>query len=166
MSTLCSFGSEPLWSVASESYPLGCQFSEHIGGSQYLTACPDRRCSIYNSPTGIYRPGCGLDSVHFTWTGTEYLTLVLLLNRVRLPFEAIFMLRFKNFASTIHHGAYRELYSARDEANLPHLRRFAGLLERVRDGTEPPGSAPSAEAVVVQCQAAILRYFATPRLNW
>lgn len=162
----CSFGGEPLWSVDSEAYPLGCEFSEHISGSRYLTACPDRRCSCYKGPIGVYGPACGLDSVHFTWTATEYLTMVLLLNQTRLPFEAIFLLRFQNFTSAIAHGAYGDLCSARDLATMPLLRRFARLLQRAHAGEAPPGPRLSRAALVQQCQAAIGRHLVADQLHW
>jgi hypothetical protein len=92
--------------------------------------------------------------------------MVLLLNRTRLPFDAIFLLRFQSFASAIHYGAYEELYSARDKANLPLLRQFAAVLQRVWDGIEPPCTAPSTESVIAQCDAAVARYFVSPQLKW
>jgi inositol oxygenase len=152
--------------VTSEAYPLGCAFSEHISGNALLTTCPDRRCSCYSSPHGVYSPGCGLDSVHFTWTATEYLTMLLLLNQTRLPFEAVFLLRFQNFFSAIDHNAYSELYSARDCVAMPLLRRFASACARARHGATPPGPRLSRVALEKQCGAAIARYFPTPHLRW
>lgn len=163
---LYRFGQEPSWAVTSEAYPVGCAYSDCISGSAFVTACPDRRCATYCTPTGIYAAGCGLDAVHFTWTSTEYLTLVLLLNRTHLPFEAIFLLRFQNFFSAIHHGAYSTLYSARDRAALPLLRRFAALQSRVRDGEAPPGPRLPRDALVRQCNAAAKRYLPADTIRW
>ncbi len=39
------------------------------------------RRRIYNSPCGIYAPGCGLSSVYMRWSAAEYLHMVLVLNR-------------------------------------------------------------------------------------
>ena len=162
----CRFGAEPSWAVDSEAYPLGCASSEHISGHAFLSTCPDRRCSAYNKETGIYAPGCGLDAVHFTWSATEYLTLVLLLNHTHLPFEAVFLLRFQSFFSAIDHGAYDVLYSERDRAAMPLLRTFAGAVARAASGVAPPAPRLSASAVEAQCNAAIARYLPSPELSW
>jgi inositol oxygenase len=160
------FGAVPNWSVNSETYPVGCAYSEFISGSTFVTGCPDRRCAKYSTPNGIYTAGCGLDSVHFTWTATEYLTMVVLLNKTLLPFEAIFLLRFQNFFSAIRYGAYDMLYDARDIAALPLLRRFHAVLDKVRMGEAPRGLRLSRSALLCQCQAAIQRYFPSSELCW
>lgn len=162
----CRFGSEPSWSVLAESYPVGCAYSDCISGSGFLTACPDRRCASYCTPTGIYSAACGLDAVHFTWTSTEYLTLVLLLNRTNLPFEAIFLLRFQNFFSAINHSAYSTLFSERDRAAMPLLRRFAALQARVHTGEAPPAPRLPRDALIKQCRAAAKRYLVSDALRW
>ena len=152
--------------MVAEAYPVGCAYSDSISGSAFLTACPDRRCTSYCTPTGIYSAGCGLDAVHFTWTSTEYLTLVLLLNRTNLPFEAIFLLRFQNFFSAINHSAYSTLYSARDRAAMPLLRRFAALQAHVLAGEAPPAPRLPREALITQCRAAAKRYLPDEPLRW
>ena len=114
----------------------------------------------------MYSAHCGLDAVHFTWTATEYLTMVLLLNQANLPFEAIFLLRFQNFDSAIKHGAYRGLYGARDEAALPLLHRFVSAIAMARSGAPPPGSRLTRSALTKQCNAAVARYFPEQQLEW
>ena len=162
---MCRFGSEPAWAVTSESYPLGCRFSESISGYFFLHACPDRRCSAYAKPTGIYTAQCGLDATHFSWTGPEYLSLVASQNGVRLPFAANFLLRYQNFDSAIEYGAYSHLMSDDDVRCLPLLRKFNAVRKAAIAGAGPPRACSRTE-VVAKCEAAIKKYFPQPRLRF
>jgi inositol oxygenase len=77
--SLCRMGAEPQWAVCGESFPVGCRFHPAIACSQFFSINPDRRRRIYTSPTGIYKEGCGLASVHMSWSASEYLYMVRLL---------------------------------------------------------------------------------------
>jgi inositol oxygenase len=161
----CRCGAQPEWSVTGESYPLGCAFSDHIRGAQFLCACPDRRCRAYSRPLGIYQRGCGLDQVAFTWSGPEYLSLVLQQHGVHLPFDARFLLRYQNFDCTIaDDAAYAGLMSPRDLAALPLLRRFVRARAAARSGKAPPSL--DWNATCAQCNVAMRRYFDSMVLLW
>jgi inositol oxygenase len=162
---VCRWGSEPAWAVTAESYPLGCRFSESISGYFFLHACPDRRCSAYATPTGIYGAHCGLDATHFTWSGPEYLSLVLVANGVRLPFAATFLLRYQNFDSTINDTAYSHLFSPDDARCLPLLRKFAAIRRAAATGAGPPSACSRAE-LVAMCEHAVRKYFPQPHLRF
>lgn len=69
-------GGEPQWAVCGESFPVGCRFHPSIVCSPFFSVNPDRRRRIYNTPTGIYREGCGLAAVHMSWSACEYLYMV------------------------------------------------------------------------------------------
>ncbi|MEW5299234.1 MAG: hypothetical protein WDW36_002269 [Sanguina aurantia] len=97
-------GSQPHWAVCSESFPVGCRPSPHICGNQYFSTNPDRRRRLYTSATGCYSAFCGLSNLAMSWSGSEYLHTMLLLNRNtqpassdQLPREAMFLLRHQNF---------------------------------------------------------------------
>jgi hypothetical protein len=87
------FGAEPQFAICGETFPVGCRFHPAVAYSQYFSANPDRRKRLYNSPTGVYRQGCGLGSVLMSWGAGEYLHMVLRLNGVALPPEALFCIR-------------------------------------------------------------------------
>ncbi len=87
------FGAEPQFAICGETFPVGCRFHPSICYSQYFSANPDRRKRLYNSPTGVYRQGCGLGAVLMSWGAGEYLHMVLRLNDSTLPPEALFCLR-------------------------------------------------------------------------
>ena len=84
----CSFGSQPDWTIFSESFPVGCAFHHNITYSQFFSVNPDRRRRLYSNPTGMYHPGCGLSAVHMSWTAYEYLHQILVLNKTFLPATA------------------------------------------------------------------------------
>lgn len=161
----CRFGSEPAWCVTSESYPLGCRFSESISGYFFLHACPDRRCSAYAKPTGIYSSHCGLDAIHFTWTAPEYLSLVASQNGGRLPFPAMFLLRYQSFESAITEGAYSHLMNEEDVRCLPLLRKFTAVRRAAEGGAGPPRACSHSE-VIARCSAAMKKYFPQPQLRF
>ena len=50
---------------------------------------------------GIYSEGCGFDSLHMSWGHDEYLNMVLNKNIrwVKLPEEALYMIRYHSFYS-------------------------------------------------------------------
>lgn len=58
-----SWGAEPQWAVCGETFPVGCRFHPSILHSQFFSANPDRRRRAYSTATGMYAPGCGLNSV-------------------------------------------------------------------------------------------------------
>jgi hypothetical protein len=88
-----TFGSQPQWAVAGETYPLGCRFAPQIGHAELFSSNPDRRRRAFGTPEGVYAPGCGLKEVYMSWGAPEYLYLVMVLNQVALPEEALFILR-------------------------------------------------------------------------
>ncbi len=88
-----AMGAQPQWAVAGETYPLGCRFDPQVGHSELFSANPDRRRRAFASPDGVYAPGCGLKEVYMSWGAPEYLYLVMVLNQVALPEEALFILR-------------------------------------------------------------------------
>jgi len=89
-----SFGAAPQWAVAGETYPLGCRFAPQIGHAEFFAANPDRRRRAFSTPSGVYSAGCGLKEVYMSWSAPEYLYLVMVLNQVVLPEEALFIIRW------------------------------------------------------------------------
>jgi inositol oxygenase len=63
---LCLFG-EPQWAVVGDTFPVGCAFSERVVFPEFFADNPDSAVPEYQTPCGIYAPGCGLDNVHLSW---------------------------------------------------------------------------------------------------
>lgn len=121
--TLPAWGSQPAWAVGGESFPVGCRFSSKITDHQYFSVNPDRRNRTYATDLGIYAPNCGLGAVYMSWSGPEYLHMVLALNKTTLPPEALFVARHQRHGALLR-GGYRQFMDAQDVAGLQWLERF------------------------------------------
>jgi inositol oxygenase len=125
-----TFGSQPQWCICGESFPVGCRFSSLIANANFFQANPDRRKKSYSTPLGIYQPRCGLKSVYMSWSGAEYLYMVLALNKTLLPPAALFMIRYQKFKALMKPGQpYGDLLSESDVALLPMLNRFMEITQ-------------------------------------
>jgi inositol oxygenase len=113
---------EPQWAVVGDTFPVGCAFAREIVFCERFAANPDTRVPEYASPCGIYREGCGLDAVHFSWGHDEYLYQVL---APYLPEQALYAIRYHSFYAGHREGAYAHLLDGRDRALLPLVRDFS-----------------------------------------
>src|SRR5262247_2549069 len=87
---LCLFG-EPQWAVVGDTFPVGCAYSDKIVFHQFFADNPDSRELKYQTRTGIYSKGCGLENVHLSWGHDEYLYHVV---KDYLPTAALYMIRY------------------------------------------------------------------------
>ena len=90
---LCLFG-EPQWAVVGDTFPTGCPYSDRIVHPEYFALNPDFRRPEFQTGTGIYAEGCGLDAVLMSWGHDEYLYH---LTRDHLPLPAQYMIRYHSF---------------------------------------------------------------------
>ncbi len=119
---LCHFG-EPQWAVVGDTYPVGCRFSDRIVYAELFANNPDTRVPEYQTPLGIYEPGCGLSAVEMSWGHDEYLYHVL---KDRLPEDALYAIRYHSFYAAHHEGAYDHLLDETDRRRMALLRDFSG----------------------------------------
>lgn len=117
---LCLFG-EPQWAVVGDTFPVGCAFSNKIVLSEYFAENPDLRVPEYQTPCGIYEPGCGLDNVLMSWGHDEYLYQVV--GRY-LPVEAQYILRYHSFYPAHREGEYGHLMNDTDLEMFAWVRAF------------------------------------------
>jgi inositol oxygenase len=117
---LCLFG-EPQWAVVGDTFPVGCAFSDKVVYPEFFADNPDARVPEYQTPSGIYEPGCGLDKVHLSWGHDEYLYHVV---KDYLPEPALYMIRYHSFYPWHTEGAYQHLASAKDRELLGWVRAF------------------------------------------
>ena len=47
-------------------FPVGCAYSDKIVFPEFFADNPDTRQPMYQTRSGIYEEGCGLDSVHMS----------------------------------------------------------------------------------------------------
>ena len=119
---LCLFG-EPQWAVVGDTYPVGCEFSDKIVFAEFLADNPDSQAAEYQTPCGIYEPGCGLDNVLMSWGHDEYVYHVV---KDFLPVEALYMLRYHSFYPAHREGAYEQLMNEQDRKLFRWVRKFNG----------------------------------------
>jgi inositol oxygenase len=117
---LCLYG-EPQWAVVGDTFPVGCAYSEKVVFPEFFADNPDAAVPEYQSPNGIYEPGCGLDRVHMSWGHDEYLYHVA---RPYLPEPALYMIRYHSFYAAHTEGAYGHLMNEKDRAMFRWVRAF------------------------------------------
>jgi inositol oxygenase len=117
---LCLWG-EPQWAVVGDTFPVGCAWSEKIVFYEYFRDNPDSRIPEYQTPCGIYQPGCGLNNIDMSWGHDEYLYHVV---KDYLPEPALYIIRYHSFYPWHREGAYQHLTDARDRANLRWVQTF------------------------------------------
>jgi inositol oxygenase len=117
---LCLYG-EPQWAVVGDTFPVGCAWSEKIVFHTYFAENPDNQVPGYQTPTGIYREGCGLDNVHLSWGHDEYLYHVV---KDYLPKSALYMIRYHSFYPWHKEGAYTHLTDEHDREMLRWVKAF------------------------------------------
>ena len=146
---LDDFGAQPAWSVRGESFPVGCKHSPNVPFSHYFSSNPDRRKKVFNSPSGIYKPGCGLENVLLSWSASEYLYTTLITQTHEVPAAAFFVLRCQNFSCLRDYGS---LLSGEDVANVPWVDEFRRILKDEQAASEAAQGTKG-------CDAESLAYF-------
>src|SRR6266436_8360873 len=117
---LCLFG-EPQWAVVGDTFPVGCAWSDKIVFHQFFAENPDHSERRYQTRTGIYSDGCGLDNVHLSWGHDEYLYHTV---KDYLPQEALYMIRYHSFYPGHREGAYAHLMNEPDRQLFSWVRAF------------------------------------------
>jgi inositol oxygenase len=113
---------EPQWAVVGDTFPVGCAYSDKVVYAEFFAANPDSQNPLYQSETGIYREGCGLDRVHFSWGHDEYLYQVV---REYLPEESLYMIRYHSCYVIHQQRQYEHLMNARDKEMFQWVRAFS-----------------------------------------
>jgi inositol oxygenase len=117
---LCLYG-EPQWAVVGDTFPVGCAYSDKIVFPEFFASNPDSKVPEYQTPTGVYEEGCGLDKVDLSWGHDEYLYHV---TKDYLPMEALYMIRYHSFYPWHREGQYEHLMNDQDRAMLPWVKKF------------------------------------------
>ena len=63
---LCLYG-EPQWAVVGDTFPVGCAFSDRVVFPEFFADNTDSQNPQYQTASGIYGEGGGLDRVHLSW---------------------------------------------------------------------------------------------------
>ena len=117
---LCLYG-EPQWAVVGDTFPVGCGYADSIVFKDFFAANPDSTQARFQTRTGIYEEGCGLDHVHLSWGHDEYIYHV---TKNYLPDEALYMLRYHSFYPAHRERDYEYLMNGKDKAMFDQVRAF------------------------------------------
>ncbi len=117
---LCLWG-EPQWAVVGDTFATGCAFSPKNVFPQFFAANPDSAVARFQTPNGIYQPGCGLDQLALSWGHDEYIYHVA---KDYLPEEGLYMLRYHSFYPWHREGAYDQFCNAKDRAMMAWVLKF------------------------------------------
>lgn len=112
---------EPQWAVVGDTFATGCAFSPKNVFPQFFAANPDSQIARYQTPNGIYEPGCGLNQVALSWGHDEYIYHVA---KNYLPEEGLYMLRYHSFYPWHREGAYDQFCNAKDRAMMAWVLKF------------------------------------------
>ncbi|HEY0455692.1 MAG TPA: inositol oxygenase family protein [Verrucomicrobiae bacterium] len=117
---LCLFG-EPQWAVVGDTFPVGCAYSDKIVFHEFFAENADSKNPRFQTTTGVYAPGCGLDNVQLSWGHDEYLYNVV---KAHLPTEALYMIRYHSFYPAHREGEYSSLMNDQDKEMFDWVRKF------------------------------------------
>ena len=112
---------EPQWAVVGDTFPVGCAWQKSIVFHEFFGDNPDRDVPEYQTATGVYPEGCGLDHVTMSWGHDEYLYHVV---KDYLPTEALYMIRYHSFYPGHREGDYQHLMNAQDKQMFDWVRKF------------------------------------------
>jgi len=117
------FGSLPQWSVVGDTFPLGSKLN-----SNYVYYKKGYHNKNNDLNIDIYPDNCGFDNVLFSWGHDEYMASLLSLNNIKIPKEAIYIIRYHSFYSwhspKNNKIGYKHLASNYDWFMLPLLKMF------------------------------------------
>jgi inositol oxygenase len=112
---------EPQWAVVGDTFPVGCAYSDKIVFPEFFAKNPDFHNPAYQTRTGVYEEGCGLDKVDMSWGHDEYLYHV---TKDYLPEPAQYMIRYHSFYSAHREGDYQYLMNDKDQKMFAAVRTF------------------------------------------
>jgi inositol oxygenase len=103
------------FSVVGDTFITGCALPDSLIFPEFNLENLDASDPSLTTKLGIYQPGCGLDNTYVAYGHDEYLYQVLRQNAgVKLPDEALYIIRYHSLYPWHDQGAYAELESDLD----------------------------------------------------
>lgn len=113
------------WGMVGDVFAVGCKLPDSCVYPEFNALNPDMDDERYNTTTGIYDAGCGIDSLDLAWGHDEYLYQVLHHHEGnKLPEEAMVMIRYHSFYPWHSGGSYSELLNDKDQEYLKLIKDF------------------------------------------
>jgi inositol oxygenase len=128
------------WTIPSRARVVGCASPDSVSFAEFRTSNADERDPHYSTPHGIYETHCGFENVMLSWTGPEYMYLMLKHNDVNVPNEGFKMLRLASLYEWHSDNAYQQFADDDDEDVRSFVADFDELMrtgkEEAKDANE------------------------------
>lgn len=112
------------WALVGDTFITGCQIPNSITLSKFNNLNKDMHNPKYSSKYGIYRDGIGLNNVLCSFGHDEYLYRLLKFNKVNLPEEGYYMIRFHSLYLWHKENEYSYLEDETDKKMKPWVQLF------------------------------------------
>jgi len=124
-----AFYGEPQWCVVGDTFPVGCKPAPSVVfGEESFKNNPDLKDARYNTETGMYEPGSGMENVLMSWGHDEYLYHVIK-NHMRkagtnIPDGGLWSVRFHSCYPWHTGNHYKFLEADNDQQILDWVLEF------------------------------------------
>lgn len=112
------------WGIVGDTFIVGCRLPDSLVYSEFNYLNADMKNQKYNTDFGIYKPNCGLDNVKCSWGHDEYLYQILKHNKINLPEEALYIIRYHSLYAHHKENSYKHLLSEYDKTMIGWLKIF------------------------------------------
>lgn len=121
------------WGISGDTWAVGCQIPDCVVYPELNKLNPDSDHPVYSTKQGIYKRGCGIRNMIFTWGHDEYMYRVLVRKRsqmlargetVVLPTVALDCIRLHSAYPWHTGGAYEWAEGEGDRELKETIRRF------------------------------------------
>lgn len=111
------------WGLVGDTFILGHRIPHTIIFPEYNELNEDHRKYI-NSKYGSYQPNCGLNNIICSFGHDEYLYRLLKFNKIELPEEAYYMIRFHSLYLWHNENEYGHLENDKDKKMKSWVQKF------------------------------------------
>lgn len=124
-----AFYGEPQWCVVGDTFPVGCKPAKSVVfGEESFKNNPDLKDERYNTETGMYDSGCGMENVLMSWGHDEYLYHVLKNHMskagTKIPDGGLWSVRFHSCYPWHTGNHYKFLEAENDQQILDWVLEF------------------------------------------
>lgn len=121
------------WALGGDTWVVGCAIPDTCVFPEFNGLNPDMQDARYNTPHGVYTPGCGMNNLNYAWGHDEYAYQVVKHHTDKLraaghkdliPNEGLAMLRFHSCYPWHNKGEYMWAMAPGDEQLMEAVLTF------------------------------------------
>ena len=112
------------WGLVGDTFIVGCRIPDTIIYPDFNSLNPDVNNPKYNTDSGVYDDGIGLNNVLCSFGHDEYLYRLLKFNKINLPTEAYYMVRFHSLYLWHDKNEYAHLEDETDKEMKKWVKLF------------------------------------------